>query len=713
MNEMVLNQTTGARIYSQLEIDVGSVIDNADRVIRSRGNPGRKNPPALIDMVCAFDIETTYLPDIEQSFMYVWQFQFGEYTIIGRTWDEFLTLCQRIRDSLKRNERLIVYVHNLSFEFQFLRGIYPFQPAEVFVMDRRKIARCEMFKALEFRCSYIHSNMSLDQFTKKMHCKTKKLTGTFDYSKRRYPWTELTDLEIAYCVNDVISLCEAITIEMSVDGDNLDTIPLTSTGYVRRKCKAAMRSRPAFHSYITDQLPDYELYCALREAFRGGNCHANRLYVGHILENVKSVDRSSSYPDVLVNHEFPVRYFVNKGPVTMDRFLTNKNVHKRACLIRIALWNVQLKNRYEGCPYLSKDKCRLVHKGLFDNGRILCAQYLETTITDIDYDILSQQYTWENPCIYDSWFSKYGKLPEEFRKVVTDMYADKTALKGDPEKAILYEKIKNMINALYGMTAQNPLKINFLFEHNDYVIKEGDPAAELAKYHRTAFLVYQWGVWVTCWARWELQRMIDIAGDGIRTDSVFIYTDTDSVKYLGDIDIETYNRHQMELSESNGGCAVDSKGKKHYLGVYEAEEPYKRFITWGAKRYAYEQDVYKNIGDFQIHSVRTYVTTAGVVKRKGNISNAGGRELSSRGGLEAYKPGFTFYDAGGTEALYNDDVDMIIHVDGHDLRITDNVCIRPSEYTLGITGEYADLLKQADLLFDLWEQRKRDLAIEC
>lgn len=693
---MDMIQMTGVLIYSQHEVDIESILKTAPRIKKPRGNPGRTNRPTLIDMVCCFDIETTRLADIEQSFMYVWQFQFGQYTIMGRTWDEFTTMLKRIQSSIKKNERLICYVHNLSFEFQFLRGIYPFTKQEVFCMDRRKVVKCEMYNAIEFRCSYIHSNMSLDQFTKKMKCKTRKLTGEFDYDKLRYPWTELTESEIAYCINDVISLQEAIQNEMAIDGDNLDTIPLTSTGYVRRKCKAAMRSKPAFYSYIKDQLPDYDLYVTLREAFRGGNTHANRFIVGEILDNIHSVDRSSSYPDVLVNHKYPVRYFVHRGPCSMERFLKNKDVHKRACLIRIALFNVKLKNHWEGAPYLSKDKCRNIIKAYFDNGRILYAQYLETTLTDIDFNIIDSMYDYENPCIFDSYFSTYGDLPKEFTDVIKDMYKDKTALKGDPEKAILYEKIKNMINALYGMTAQNPLRLSFDFFDNDYHLKDIIPENELMKYNKTAFLVYQWGVWVTAWARWELQEMINIAGDGVLTESCFCYCDTDSVKYTGEIDINPYNKKQQEKSILNNAFAIDSKGNCHYMGVYEKEHDYDKFITWGAKRYAYEIDG------------KVYVTTAGVVKRKGKCENAGGEELAKAGGLSAYKPGFTFREAGGAEAVYNDNVDLWIDIDNHKLHITDNVCIRPSEYTLGITGEYDFLLKHVELMFDLWEEYKRE-----
>ena len=242
----------------------------------------------------------------------------------------------------------------------------------------------------------------------------------------------------------------------------------------------------------------------------------------------------------------------------------------------------------------------------------------------------------------------------------------------------------------------------FRYYENDYHLKDLDPPTELMRYNKKAFLVYQWGVWVTAWARWELQLMIDNAGDGVHTESAFVYTDTDSVKFIGDITkkLDQYNNRQIAQSISTNAYAIDSKGNTHYMGVYEVEKTYERFITWGAKRYAFDLD-----GE-------TYVTTAGVVKRKGTENNVGGKELKSRGGLEAYKPGFTFRESGGVEAVYNDNIDMWIHVDNHDLHITDNVSLRPSEYTLGITGEYEFLLKHVELLYDLWTEYKQEKSLE-
>ena len=108
------------------------------------------------------------------------------------------------------------------------------------------------------------------------------------------------------------------------------------------------------------------------------------------------------------------------------------------------------------------------------------------------------------------------------------------------------------------------------------------------------------------------------------------------------------------------------------MGVYEDDGLYKRFKTMGAKKYAYEDE------DGSLH-----ITIAGVNKKEG---------AAELGCLENMKEGFTFVKAGGTESVYNDNIAMITESDGRIIHITDNVVIRPSTYTLGLTAEYAAIL---------------------
>ena len=188
---------------------------NCPIVKNRRGNPAGKKRH-YIAITTAFDIETTVLDDIEQAAMYVWQWQFGEdYTVIGRTWEDFTQLQHRVKASLPSGFWLVVYVHNLSYEFQFLKGIYRFTPEDVFAVASRKVIKCDMYGCFEFRCSYKLTNMSLKQFTKRMQVKHVKLSGDdFNYSKKRFPWSDLTEEELSYCVNDVLGLVEAVNASL-------------------------------------------------------------------------------------------------------------------------------------------------------------------------------------------------------------------------------------------------------------------------------------------------------------------------------------------------------------------------------------------------------------------------------------------------------------------------------------------------------------------
>lgn len=700
---MVLNLTLNRPVFTIDEIDIGAIITAAGMCSYPPGNPGQKNRKKYIDLICAFDIETTRLEEYDVSFMYIWQFQMGKHiTITGRTVDELCDLFSRIASSVPRGTLLPIYVHNLSFEFQFLQGIFHFDSDDVFCVERRKILKATLFSSIEFRCSYLHSNMSLDVYVKKMGANTQKLTGFFDYSKRRFPWTYLTDTEMAYCMADVISLVEALEIEMNIDGDNLATIPLTSTGYVRRRVKNALLQDKYYQYNLQNILPDYITYVALREAFRGGNTHANRAYVGTILRDIKSVDRSSSYPDVMVNKQFPMGAFVNYGAITKDR--ADRYIYKRlkAAILRIAIFDVVLKNEFDGCPYLSKDKATLCIKPMCDNGRILRAVYYECTVTDIDYTIIVNKYSFSRIDIFDSFFARYDYLPEAYRKVVCEMYREKTSLKGVKGKEIYYDKIKNQVNSLYGMAAQQPLKATVKYSQKGYYIQEDDYVARLNSHNKKAWASYAWGVWVTAHARAELQKMIDIAGDGVHTESVFIYADTDSVKYSGDIapGLAEYNCKQEIESKSNGGCAVDPSGKTHYLGVYEIEGQYARFITWGAKRYAVEKNG------------RIEVTCSGVARRGAGCDNIGGDELEELGGLEAFSPGIKFTRAGGKEARYRDNLKILVKVEGRDLKITDCVSIVDSEYTLSLSRDFDWLLKHGEYALQLIREWIRENNIK-
>lgn len=500
----------------------------------------------------------------------------------------------------------------------------------------------------------------------------KKSGADFDYSKKRYPWTEMSAAELEYCQNDVVGLLEAAVKKIHHDGDTLYSIPRTSTGYVRRDAKKALSGVCGIRS----MLPSEDVYRELRFAFRGGDTHANRFYVGKILRGVVSVDRSSSYPDVMLNQKFPMSKFEREpdGVLSVVSLLERG----RAVLCRIDAKGIQLRDSRCGNPYIPVAKCQCLANVVEDNGRVLSADTLAIYVTEIDIDIILDQYDGDFT-FSEVMSSKKDYLPEQFREVVRTYYRNKTSLKGVEGQEYLYIKSKNLLNSLYGMCATDPGKDETIFSDGEYLTQKADFSKNIKK----SFLPYQWGVWVTAHARHELYEMVKIAGNN------FVYADTDSCKFLKNdkISFDAYNERCISNSTAHGAKAVDPKGKMHYMGVAESEGEYYKFITWGAKKYASE-DADGNIK----------ITIAGVRKTSsrdttGAIVEWGGDdELKKAGGLEALKPGYVFHKAGGLESVYNDDVDKFLTIDGHKLHITRNVCLRPSTYELSITDEYNSLL---------------------
>ena len=565
-----------------------------------------QNKHRILDVYSAFDIETSTvwlnedhsLYDVH-SFMYVWQFQIEEYTVKGRTWQEFFiwldtlkTAIDRIREEKKLsvNPLLVVWVHNLAYEFQWLSGLYPFTNDEVFFRDVRKPIYCRMFETFELRCSYIQSNMSLSALCKQTGVKQKLSGQKYDYDKIRYPWTPLSEFEEEYTTVDVESLVKAMKYRVSRGGDNLQTVPLTSTGYVRRECKEALKD---YFLDLRELKPAEKEYRLLRKAFRGGNTHANRYYVDKIIDNVYSYDISSSYPTQQLTQLFPIRPF---KWLDINQRTPKRRVQRvlqfiglgYAVVATYQFKNLRLKNHREPIPYISLSRCQAMGTDdmemILDNGRILECGYIEISLTEIDLQIVLDQYQFDSMDVIEAMVSQKDYLPEQYRKVIQNYYNKKTALKGDDSEdgKYMYMKSKNMLNAVYGMSATDPVHQDIFYKDGDYKVStyEDFTQDELLKLLKNASFPYQWGVYTTALARKQLQDAIKLCGDRI------VYCDTDSVKVIGDIDISRLNIKLKEKAIQSKAYADDMNGNRHYIGLFEADGYYDQFITQGAKRYA-------------------------------------------------------------------------------------------------------------------------------
>lgn len=625
-----------------------------------------------------FDIETSKIPkDNEghyEAFMYIWQVCIEGNVVFGRRWEELQEFIKRVVNAYKltEGERVVVYVHNLSFEFQFIQDYFNF--VDVFAMASRSILTAKT-EHLEFRCSYKLSNMSLAKFIENtpntLHYKG---VNDLDYDTVRTPDTELTEIEYGYCFNDVMGLYECVTELLKED--NIATIPLTSTGYVRRDCRHAMNKNKNNRKMFLRSRLTLLQYKLLRECFRGGNTAGDRYLTNLILKNVGSYDLSSSYPFQMIAREYPLgkwNYGVIRNLETLEEY------NKKYCTIaRYTFKNIRLRDA-KPIPYIPQSKClALGDDREIYNGRILHADCLTISMTNIDFDIVKEQYVYDEIAVEEFHYSRKGLLPEELRDTIMYYFEKKSKLKGDEEHYYEYMKSKNKLNSIYGMTVTNILNTEIEYHDGEYTEKkmtEEEMEEALDKYYKNhrSFLNYSWGVFVTAYARRELEDGLNIAG----LDT--IYCDTDSVKYIGDHDreFEEYNiRLNKECEEKGIKNYASVNGKRFYMGIFDKEKGYDEFITLGAKKYAFLQN--GKLG----------ITVSGLSKKKG------AEELEKKGGLRRFQRNEVFYNSGRTIAQYNSEKVHDITVEGCTFSTASNLAIVDTTYTLGISDTMLDIIER-------------------
>lgn len=542
----------------------------------------------------AFDIETSswYESGDKRASMYIWQFGIFNIATYGRTWDEltrFLNVLAKVL-GLNEDNRLVVYVHNLAYEFQFFRKRFEWN--KIFFLDERKPVYAITNNGIEFRCSLKLSSKKLEKVGQDLQkYKIAKMVGDLDYSLVRNSKTKLSDKEMGYCLHDIYVLLAYIQEKIENDGD-ITRIPLTNTGYVREYCRKACFARyKRYKGLMSELCLDPDEYSQLKRAFAGGFTHANVAYHGKVMENVASFDFTSSYPYVMLSEKFPMGNSTLVNSIASDEelrsYLTNY-----CCLMDITYHNIAPKvfNDYP----ISQSKCWNVVGETVNNGRIIAAVELSTTITEQDFFTIDAFYSYDSIQIHSFRIYNKAYLPKPLVMSILKFYNDKTVLKGIEDEIVNYMISKNMLNAAYGMMVTDIIRESIDYVNDNFVSIKPDLYEAIEKYNKSVkrFLFYPWGVWVTAYARANLFSGI------LATGSDYIYGDTDSMKILNYKKhmkyIESYNEQvlvKLDRAAKFHGLTIDDfspaniKGVRKMIGVWDFEGVYDKFKTIGAKRY--------------------------------------------------------------------------------------------------------------------------------
>lgn len=687
---------------NNINIDIVSKFDNYSKTVKKYFN-----------IESAFDIETSsVMLENEQKFAFMYEWTFGikdkNFICYGRTWEEFKDLCRQLQEYflLDSEHILVVYVHNLSYEFQFMRKYFNW--LEVFAVDERKPVKALCSYGIEFRDSYILSGYSLEKLAENLVSHNiKKLVGDLDYDLTRTHITELTENELAYCNNDVEIVLAYINEQIEQYG-SITKIPMTNTGrvrnFVKNKCyfteKNHRKSSKGRYQRYKELMNELTLttgeYTMLKRCFMGGFTHASMLYSGKLLHDVASIDFTSSYPYVMLSEKFPMSKPEKVNP-TKEQFLKWVNDDNVGLMFVVRFKGLQSKLSFE--TYLSESKCDVLENPIINNGRVFKADTVQTTITDIDFKILYKCYTWDSIEIANvhKFYMQY--LPKPILLAIVELYEKKTTLKDVSGKEVEYLVNKGMLNSVYGMCVTDIVRDNITYEDDwqleKYTIEMMNEQIEKYNNSSNRFLYYPWGVWVTAYARKNLWNgILEIGND-------YVYSDTDSVKFLNYEKHKEYiNRYNLDVERKlKKMCKFRQieferlkpktiKGVEKMIGVWDFEGIYTHFKTLGAKRY-----LIRSKKDEKLH-----LTVAGLSKQNGveymlRICNNDYEKVFANFNDDLYIPE---NETGKHTHTYIDSpiTSMITDYQNNVVEVTalSGVHLSPCEFTLSISKQYSKFL---------------------
>lgn len=695
-----------------------------------KNSNGTYNITKTCEDIFTFDIETTsawihngkVIPYIEGksnewwcsqepiSLCYIWQFSYNDKVYYGRELRDFTKLL----DDLPKVCKIIIWVHNLSWEFQFLANILHWD--SVFARNSHKPIKCvsREYPNIEWRCSYMLTRLSLATWG--MQIGLPKMVGDLDYELIRTPFTRLTQIEMGYCERDCLVVYEGIKKYKAKYG-SVFNIPLTQTGTIRRVVKQRLLHDKKYQSYIRSLVPTSHMYSILsQKVFAGGYTHANRLHSGRTINAfyinqddiyIQHLDFASSYPTVMCCMKYPSSQWVYwKREIDETQFDKYAFIYKlKFSQLNSTNWNT----------YIQSSKCEKLVNEVKDNGRIISADELVIYVTEIDYLIISNNYTWKGDVeVLECYRSLKKYLPKPLIEYILELYGNKTSLKPregevlSDEENDLYMQSKQYINSCFGMMVTSLVNEDISYDEstgkwnigklNDYKLSKD---LEKLKVGHKVFLSYSWGVYVTAYARYNLWKCINSCGN---LGEDVIYCDTDSIFAIGKKDWSDYNNWITEkLRTACNDLGIDFEltrpktkdGKSKPLGIFTEETPCSEFRTLGAKRYC-ERRMY--IENNKEADGKLHLTVSGINKEAVDVLNDDINNFADGINFDKDHP-----SVNKKLSTYIENQRDIVFDDGYVSTYRKGINLRRNGYELSMTDDYKDLI---DYYID-WDRYER------
>ena len=567
------------------------------------------------------------------------------YSYFFRTLEDFINFAKKFEDEI------IIYVHNLPFEFSYLVEEYKIgvnhnksifrgkDPLKVVINDMPKVEFRDSLALLRKSIKDLGEDIGLSKLT-------------INYNRNLYYYSLLFGNDFDYNERDniitMLSIADFFQNKAPIIGVNkIKDLSITSTRFFKyyRKFFADKHfpkkydGSKARRNNSLDE--DYEFYNISRMAFRGGLVSVNPLYVPDdyndnfwSYNSVYHIDITSSYIYTMLNTKFPyfskedsvkiknkkvatglIKFLCNEIKENGSDFLhdagskinTSNGISRiRGFYAKIKLKNLRMKYDFD-IPSIDSVRTSLALDKYCEtyHGKITEADELEMYVNDAVLESIMIDYDFDDiECDYIIYTTKADHLPYyEIVYIMQQFFTKQLLKKNKNTKSTDYLIAKSGLNAMYGIKVENPIKDKVAVRNNKIVVTQ--KANSLTNNNNQILFneyvinnknkktdIYSDGVYISTISRLNLIKMKKYLKD---IGCINIYCDTDSLMF------EITNSTEKEVFDKIK--KYNNEISKNLLSKDWIKEAIKMLSKINGEDKKHIKDLLSDLGNWDIESV--------------------------------------------------------------------------------------------------------------
>lgn len=414
---------------------------------------------------------------------------------------------------------------------------------------------------LKFECAYLKLMNKVEELGKDLYKRTKNpahLKKEYDYGIRAKDYV-LNEKERSYVFSDVLIVKDfLLMIEdeyYKKTGDKFiwdHTISGTAHKMIKKYFRTGDRDKKGNHinkwgKYFSSKLT-YDEWKWLNSSYNGGFTMYNFRYLGRTLPSVKVIDINSAHPHKMSDMEMPYGY-----PIYNCMDFNCKNNHFSFYEI-FTKDTIKVKKNWDGINFIQ------IQYGALNEYFPYMLRYSKINVSSVGLNIFLETFDISNKNVeITRKFCFYKKRFKQFTDFVSYWYDIKNQ---NRDNLAMYYLSKLILNSVYGKFGQKSF-LDVSFYDLDW---EKETLENVKEVDENKIYFIPLAIAIADYTRLQLVDAIKKIGA-----KNFVYSDTDSIFYLPDVDVYKV------------GIDVDNVK----LGFFSSPTTYYNFKLVGKKKYIY------------------------------------------------------------------------------------------------------------------------------